>query len=170
MEKAINGPYISNDMIACDSVEEFLEPFKNTIDSEFNGDMHLDFDIYHKSLNRKFSPILTLARPKDAKEIVKIYDDIYFGNYPYIEMLDVNEVSEMINIINKLHLEYLITGKTNVSVIAIKKDDNNFKLIIDYNKCINCYYCLSACQNNAIKTKSTFKNKSIRLMRLILNI
>jgi hypothetical protein len=114
MEKTIIGPYISNDMLVCDSVDEFLEPFKSSIDIDLNCDMHLDFDIFHKSINKRISPILTLARPEDVKEIIKIYDELYLGNYPYREMLDVNEVREMINSPNY----YFILFKDNIGSIA----------------------------------------------------
>jgi uncharacterized protein (DUF362 family)/NAD-dependent dihydropyrimidine dehydrogenase PreA subunit len=42
------------------------------------------------------------------------------------------------------------------------------KLAVNYEKCVFCYYCLSACKERAISIRSSIKNKLIRLMRLIL--
>ena len=46
--------------------------------------------------SRKIPPIISLAKPKDAKEVVNIYKELYDGTYPYKEMLNEKEVKKMI--------------------------------------------------------------------------
>jgi hypothetical protein len=58
--------------------------------------MDLPFKLTEKERNEKISPILQLATPENAPEIVDIYLDIYQGTYPYKEMEDVMEVKRMI--------------------------------------------------------------------------
>ncbi|MFW9897080.1 MAG: DUF998 domain-containing protein [Candidatus Thorarchaeota archaeon] len=75
---------------------EFLKPFKGIINGRIKQDLHLDFHIAERKNQHKISPILRLARPEDAKELVEIYKELYDGTYPYKEMEDVNEVRKMI--------------------------------------------------------------------------
>ncbi|MFX1377895.1 MAG: hypothetical protein ACFFA4_02280 [Promethearchaeota archaeon] len=79
-----------------DSTSQFLKPFENLEILSINEGMHLNFEIAHKASIRKKSPILKLAQPKDAFEIVEIYNELYNGTYPYKEMEDVQEVQKMI--------------------------------------------------------------------------
>ena len=58
---------------------EFLEPFKNVMDTGINHEMHLDFEISEREHQHKINPILRLARPEDAKEITGIYKELYDG-------------------------------------------------------------------------------------------
>jgi ferredoxin len=41
-------------------------------------------------------------------------------------------------------------------------------IVVNYNTCIFCYYCLSACKTQAFFIRSSLKNKVIRLMRFML--
>ncbi|MHA2088381.1 MAG: GNAT family N-acetyltransferase [Promethearchaeota archaeon] len=77
---------------------EFLEPFKGIIGDEIKHehDLHLDFNIAGRKHHHKINPILRLARPEDAEEIIEIYKELYDGTYPYKEMEDVDEVRKMI--------------------------------------------------------------------------
>ncbi|MFW9822045.1 MAG: DUF998 domain-containing protein [Candidatus Thorarchaeota archaeon] len=75
---------------------EFLEPFKDIINGRIEQDLHLDFHISGRKHRHKVSPILRLARPEDAEELVEIYKELYAGTYPYKEMEDINEVRKMI--------------------------------------------------------------------------
>jgi hypothetical protein len=79
-----------------DSTSQFLKSFEKLDILSINEGMHLNFEIDHKVKARKKSPILKLAQPKDAFEIVEIYKELYNGTYPYKEMEDVQEVQEMI--------------------------------------------------------------------------
>jgi len=74
---------------------EFLEPFKGIVGDEIKTNLHLDFKIAGRK--HKINPILRLARPEDAEEIVEIYKELYDGTYPYKEMEDVHEVRKMIS-------------------------------------------------------------------------
>ncbi|MFX1345776.1 MAG: DUF998 domain-containing protein [Promethearchaeota archaeon] len=77
-------------------IHEFMEPFKNIVDTEIRQEMHLDFKISERDHQYKISPILRLARPEDAKEITEIYKELYDGTYPYKEMEDEREVRKLI--------------------------------------------------------------------------
>ena len=55
-----------------DFTHEFLEPFKNVMDTEIAREMRLDFKISERKHQHKISPILRVARPEDAKEIIEI--------------------------------------------------------------------------------------------------
>ncbi len=87
---------ISIDDTFPNSTSQFLKPFENLEILSINEGMHLNFEIEHKVKIRKKSPILKLAQPKDAVEIVEIYKELYNGTYPYKEMEDVQEVQKMI--------------------------------------------------------------------------
>ncbi|MFX0021534.1 MAG: DUF998 domain-containing protein [Candidatus Hermodarchaeota archaeon] len=78
------------------STSQFLKPFENLEILSINDGMHLNFEIKHKTKADKKNPILKLAQPKDAFEIVEIYNELYNGTYPYKEMEDIQEVQKMI--------------------------------------------------------------------------
>jgi len=48
--------------------------------------------------------------------------------------------------------------------------DAKAKAAVDYESCIFCYYCLTACKERAVSIKASFKNKLIRGMRLLLGL
>ncbi|MFX1323990.1 MAG: hypothetical protein ACFE8N_03470 [Promethearchaeota archaeon] len=77
------------------STQKLLEPFQSLIDAELKYELNLDFEIAERKCH-KISPILRLAMPEDAKEIISIYDELYDGTYPFSEMLDEEEVRKMI--------------------------------------------------------------------------
>ncbi|MFX1399470.1 MAG: hypothetical protein ACFFAS_20790, partial [Promethearchaeota archaeon] len=81
---------------SCENTNQFLMQF-DSLGSEgvFSGEP-LDFELSDRIENKKISPILELAKQKDAKEIVKIYRNLYYGTYPYREMEDELEVKKMI--------------------------------------------------------------------------
>ena len=87
---------ISYDDSFPDSTSQFLKPFENLEVMSIHEGMHLNFEIAQTVRRRKKSPILKLAQPKDALEIVKIYKELYNETYPYKEMEDVQEVQKMI--------------------------------------------------------------------------
>ncbi|MHA2048720.1 MAG: DUF998 domain-containing protein [Promethearchaeota archaeon] len=76
--------------------KQFLKPFENIVEPEFHKDMHLPFKIADRKHTHKISPILRLARPEDAHEIVEIYKELYEETYPYKEMEDEQEICRMI--------------------------------------------------------------------------
>ncbi len=88
---------VSLDELFPNSTDEFLEPFRDIQSPEIKHDMHLDFEIITRRSRDKISPILRLAKPEDASEIIKIYKELYDGNYPYKEMVDEEVVRSMIN-------------------------------------------------------------------------
>jgi hypothetical protein len=77
---------------------EFLEPFEGILNEEIKheDDLHLDFSIKGRKNGHKISPILRLAKPEDAEELIEIYKELYDGTYPYKEMEDIHTVHKMI--------------------------------------------------------------------------
>ncbi len=78
------------------STDHFLNSFYEIGTPNIRDGMDLPFKLTEKERNEKTSPILQLATPEDAHEIVDIYLDIYNGTYPYKEMENVIEVKKMI--------------------------------------------------------------------------
>lgn len=78
------------------NVDEFLDSCQFISNLDLKHILNLDFelDFYYKS--DKVCPIIELAKPEDAKEIVDIFNEIYRGTYPYKEMEDPNTIREMI--------------------------------------------------------------------------
>ncbi|MFX1410426.1 MAG: hypothetical protein ACFFA6_08735 [Promethearchaeota archaeon] len=95
-EETMSSQAISLNELFCVSTNEFLRPFANVVDPDIHNGMYLDFEISDREHCHKINPILRLARPEDAKDIVEIYKDLYDGTYPYKEMEDLNEVQKMI--------------------------------------------------------------------------
>lgn len=95
-EETISIRGISLNKLFCVSTDEFLRPFEDVIDPDINKGMYLDFEICDRYHQHKISPILRLARPEDAQDIVEIYKELYDGTYPYKEMEDEEEVKKMI--------------------------------------------------------------------------
>ena len=56
----------------------------------------LDLPVLERTETNKINPLLKLAEPSDAEEIVGIYEELYEGTYPYKEMEDLDEVRNMI--------------------------------------------------------------------------
>jgi len=77
-------------------VDEFLDKYQYISNLDLKHILNLDFelDFYYKS--EKICPIIELANPEDAKEIVGIFKEIYKGAYPYKQMEDINSIREMI--------------------------------------------------------------------------
>ena len=95
-EETVSIPGISLNELFCVSTDEFLRPFEDLIDPDIHKGMYLDFEICDRLHQHKISPLLRLARPEDAKDIVEIYKELYNGTYPYKEMEDEQEVRKMI--------------------------------------------------------------------------
>lgn len=66
------------------------------IEPDIDSGIHLNFEIDDRRHKNKINPILRLARPEDAKDIIEIYKELYNGTYPYKEMEDEAEVRKMI--------------------------------------------------------------------------
>ncbi|MFX1320777.1 MAG: hypothetical protein ACFFAQ_03945 [Promethearchaeota archaeon] len=95
-EETVSIPRISLNELFCVSTDEFLRPFEDIIDPNIHNGMYLDFKISDRNHTHKINPILRLACPEDAAEIVEIYKELYDGTYPYKEMEDEDEVKKMI--------------------------------------------------------------------------
>lgn len=75
---------------------DFLKPFEKLVEIDFKNGMYLNFNIQERDNNRKINPLLKIAIPENAQEIVDICNEAYEGTYPYREMLDIEAVSEKI--------------------------------------------------------------------------
>ncbi|MFX0001296.1 MAG: DUF998 domain-containing protein [Candidatus Hermodarchaeota archaeon] len=84
-----------NEMFPNDT-NQFIKPFKHIIESDMKRGMCLDFQLCDRVQKHKVSPILRLAKPEDAEDLVGIYKELYNGTYPYKEMEDIDEVRKMI--------------------------------------------------------------------------
>jgi len=78
------------------NVDKFLKSFRNIIDLDIQRGIRLDF-VIEKSKTDKLVPILKIASPEDAGEIVEICKNTYEGTYPYKEFEDESQIREMIN-------------------------------------------------------------------------
>lgn len=94
-KQSFSNPTVSLDDLFPDCTQALLEPFKRAINIDLTDQVHFEFEITEKK-HHKISPILRLARPEDAKEIIGIYKELYNGTYPYKEMEDEQEVRKMI--------------------------------------------------------------------------
>ena len=101
------------------NVEAFLDSFKNVIDLDIERGIRLDFEIVLKSKSDKLSPILKLAKPEEAGEIVEICKNAYENTYPYKEFEDESQIRERIK-------------------------SSNFKFILfkdEFNNNMGCFMC-----------------------------
>lgn len=81
---------------SCVNTNQFLSQFDSfRSENVFSGEP-LDFELSDRLNNNKIPPILDLAKPEEAKEILKIYQDLFFGTYPYREMNNELEIKKMI--------------------------------------------------------------------------
>lgn len=78
------------------NVDEFLEKYQYISNLDLKSILNLNFELnfYYKS--QKICPIIELAKPEDAKEIINIFKELYKGEYPYKQMEDEDSVKEMI--------------------------------------------------------------------------
>jgi len=113
---------VSFDELFSDSTDHFLQPFQKLVDPDIHNGMHLTFKLTEKIREQKISPILRLAKPEDAEEIVDIYLDIYKGTYPYKEMEDVEEVRRMIQSNKYEWLMFMDSEGTTVGCFTYQLD------------------------------------------------
>ena len=95
-EEVITSSVISLNELFSNSTTQFIKPFEEVVDPDIHKGMYLDFKLCDRKQKDKVGPILRLAKPEDAQEIVGIYRELYNGTYPYKEMEDVDEVRKMI--------------------------------------------------------------------------
>ena len=88
-------PVIPKEWLFPKSIEEFLVTFEGILDLDIERGMELNFIIEGRN-NDKISPILRLAKPKDAKEIASICKEVYKGTYPYKQIEDPTHLKKMI--------------------------------------------------------------------------
>ena len=75
---------------------EFLRQCQSYSSAEIFSGTPIDFEFNRNNGGKKIPPILELARPENALDIVKTYREIYGGTYPYKEMEEVKEIIKLI--------------------------------------------------------------------------
>ena len=113
-KQIFSSPTVSLEELFPDCTQQLLEPFKSAINIEIKEQVHFDFEIAEKK-HHKVSPILRLARPEDASEIIQIYKELYDGTYPYKEMEDEDEVRMMIEDPN---VQWVVYQDPNFSIVG----------------------------------------------------
>jgi len=88
---------LSSSQLFGNTIDEFISSFQfnNTFEININNEVYIDFELDRKADTKKVCPILRMASVEDAVDIVEIYENVY-DDYPYKEMLDVDEVKKMI--------------------------------------------------------------------------
>ncbi|UCC19885.1 MAG: DUF998 domain-containing protein [Promethearchaeota archaeon] len=95
-KEALTDSVVSLNQLFPNSINQFIKPFEKVVNPDIHNGMCLDFEICDRKEKKKVNPILCLAKPEDAEELVGIYKELYNGTYPYKEMEDINEVRRMI--------------------------------------------------------------------------
>ncbi|MFX1420458.1 MAG: GNAT family N-acetyltransferase, partial [Promethearchaeota archaeon] len=95
-DKTLTNSVVSLNELFPNSINQFIKPFEKVVNPDIHNEMCLDFQLCDREDKEKVNPILRLARPEDAEELVGIYKELYNCTYPYKEMEDVNEVRKMI--------------------------------------------------------------------------
>jgi len=89
-------PIIRTKDLFPDFINDLIFSFENILSTNLEKGIKLDFDLKIRSQFDKKTPILQIAKPEEAKEIVEIFNSAYKGTYPYIEMVDEQEILKMI--------------------------------------------------------------------------
>jgi len=96
-QEPVSTNIISIEQLFPDSIEQYLDNTLAAIQQDINSQFNLNFEIQPRAPHRKFTPVLTIAKPDDALNITNICREVYEGSYPYREMEDPEYVQEMIN-------------------------------------------------------------------------
>lgn len=78
------------------TLEDYLEHFKGFDSLNLQKEISLDFEWDFRQPSNKITPIIQLAKPKDAKKIVDLFLNTYSEMYPYREVQDLEEMRNMI--------------------------------------------------------------------------
>ncbi len=79
-----------------ENINQFLDLVEQIDCFKIKDGSLLDFKITRRFHKNKVSPIIQYAALTDAEKIVDIYNELYNGTYPYVEMFDVKKVSNLI--------------------------------------------------------------------------
>ena len=110
-QELITYPVIPYSKLFPPSVDAFLELFEGVLDcTSIDEGMTLDFTIDNRRDTPKVSPVLRLAKSKDANEIANICREVYQGTYPYRELMDESAIREMIESPNHHFILFLVDG------------------------------------------------------------
>jgi hypothetical protein len=95
-EQVVSSPIISQEDLFCRNIDQFIQVYRPILDLNIVKGMNLNFSLPISLNHRRVSPIIQLARPEDAKELVAICKEVYDGTYPYKEMEDEEYIRKKI--------------------------------------------------------------------------
>ena len=78
------------------TIEDYLEHFKGFNSLNLEKEISFDFEWDFRQPSNKITPMIQLAKPKDAKKIVDLFLNTYLGMYPYREVQSIDEMRNMI--------------------------------------------------------------------------
>lgn len=88
---------VSNEDLFLEDIDPSVDIFYRDFDFNIDEGVLIDIKIRNRDLIRqKINPTIRRAKPMDSQDIVRIYNDIYNGDYPYVEMLDIEYVENRI--------------------------------------------------------------------------
>jgi hypothetical protein len=87
---------ISYRNLFADNIQQFIQPFNNYPPLQLSKGVSVDVNIKERNHIEKINPIIKLASKSDTKDIIGIYRDTYECTYPYLEMMNYEEVSKMV--------------------------------------------------------------------------
>ncbi|MFW9783633.1 MAG: hypothetical protein ACFFFB_15220 [Candidatus Heimdallarchaeota archaeon] len=105
-------------------VDEFLDKYQYISNLDLKHILNLDFELDYYYKSEKVCPIIELAKPEDAKEIVSIFNEIYRGNYPYKQMEDIDSIRRMITHSNYYWFVFKLKSKEIVGCFGADLDLN----------------------------------------------
>ncbi|MFX1558897.1 MAG: hypothetical protein ACFFC9_16735 [Promethearchaeota archaeon] len=126
MERLIKTPYLFPDNLV-KKVDNLVQDFGLYLEN-YEDDILLGFDIYDR-IREKLDPIIGIAKPEDAKDIVKIYEELYVGTYPYREMVFNKSVLKLIKDPN---VEWIVFKNLKYEIVGCITFVLNFKNKIGY--------------------------------------
>ena len=112
------------------TVNEFLEQYKDTIDSDVQKLFELDFQLKKNRNSQKIKTTLHKAEPVDAEILSLLFKEVYRGAYPYKRMESEEALRLMINDKNHDWLIFKSNSKDIVGCFGADLDFNNKKGIL----------------------------------------
>lgn len=78
------------------TINDFLKQYEEVVESSIQNLFNLDFQLKKQRSSEKIITTLHIAKQDDAKDITKLFKEVYQGSYPYKRMESVEELQRMI--------------------------------------------------------------------------
>ena len=95
-QKIINSQLIPEGYLYPKTIDDFLQNFNWNKNINATQGYTSEFEFESRMITGKFTPMISLASSKDARNIAEICRDAYESTYPYKEMMDVKAIKRMI--------------------------------------------------------------------------